>query len=148
MRKIQFKKLAKNLKRRKILIGIAIGAALVAAIVTAAILMDASVVKLVNSDPEAGYLLGGGRSSSGSNITIRAQANPGYVFTNWTNTDGSVASEEPVHKISVPESDIVLTANWKIVDWELEFVLDSDENTTVYPTTVNVKSDSAGTSSR
>lgn len=141
MRKIQFKKLAKNLKRRKILIGIAIGAALVAAIVTAAILMDASVVKLVNSDPEAGYLLGGGRSSSGSNITIRAQANPGYVFTNWTNTDGSVASEEPVHKISVPESDIVLTANWKIVDWELEFVLDSDENTTVYPTTVNVKSD-------
>ena len=141
MKIFQFKKLAKNLKRRKILIGIAIGAVLLAAIITAAVLMDASTVKLINSNDEAGSLIGGGRVSSGSTITIRAQTNPGYVFKNWTNADGSVASQETVHKLVVPESDITLTANWSIVEWDIVLDLDSDDNTTVYPETVNVKSD-------
>ena len=141
MKKFQFKKLAKNLKRRKILIGIAIGAVVLAAIITAAILMDASTVKLVNSNPEAGNLIGGGRASSGSTITIRAQTNPGYVFKNWTNADGSIASQETVHRLVVPESNITLTANWNIVDWDIILNLDSDTNTTAYPKTVNVKDD-------
>lgn len=139
--KFSLKGIKRNLKRRKILIGIAIGAAVIAAIITTAVLMDASTVKLVNANPEAGNLIGGGRISSGSITTIRAQANPGYVFTNWTNADGSIASEEPVHRLAVPESNIVLTANWKITEWDITLNLDSDSNTTLYPETVNVKSD-------
>ncbi len=139
LKKIPLKKLARKLRRRKILIGIAIGLVVIAAMVTAAVIMDASTVKLVNSNPDAGSLLGGGRISSGSTITIRAQSNPGYVFTNWTNSDGTIASAEPVHKLSVPESNITLTANWMIVDWDLNLHIGSDDNTTTYPKTFTVK---------
>ena len=131
----------KSKKGKRLLIYIAIGLVVLAGIITAAIIMDASIVKLVNSNEEAGHLIGGGRSSSGSVTTIRAQANPGYTFMNWTNADGSIASAEPTHRLTVPESDITLTANWKIVDWDLILHLDSEDNTTVYPETFNVKSE-------
>ena len=135
------KEFFKSKKGKRLLIYIAIGAVVLAGIITAAIIMDASVVKLINSNDEAGHLIGGGRSSSGSTTTIRAQANPGYSFMNWTNADGSIASEEPTHRLTVPESDITLTANWKMTEWDIILNLDSDENTTVYPTTFNVKSE-------
>ena len=141
MKKIQWKGLLKNKKTRKILIYCLIGAAVLAAVITAAVLMDASIVRLVNSNAEAGSLIGGGRISSGSTTTVRAQANPGYVFLNWTNADGSIASAEPTHKLVVPESNITLTANWKLSDWEVILNLDSDTNTTAYPATVTVKDD-------
>ncbi|HAE88766.1 MAG TPA: hypothetical protein DCG79_02725 [Clostridiales bacterium] len=135
------KEFLKSKKGKRLLIYVAIGLVVLAGIIAAAIIMDASVVKLVNSNPEAGHLLGGGRSSSGSTATIRAQANPGYTFVNWTNADGSIASAEPTHRLTVPESDITLTANWKMTEWDILLTIDSDENTTVYPTSFNVKSD-------
>ena len=131
----------KSKKGKRLLIYIAIGLALLAGIIAAAVIMDASIVKLVNSNEEAGHLIGGGRSSSGSTTTIRAQANPGYTFMNWTNADGTIASEEPTHRLTVPESDITLTANWKMTEWDIILNLDSEENTTVYPTSLNVKSE-------
>ena len=137
----KIKEFFKSKKGKKLLIYIAIGLAVLAGLITAAIIMDASVVKLVNSNEEAGHLFGGGRSSSGSTTTIRAQANPGYTFMNWTNADGSIASEEPTHRLTVPESDITLTANWKITEWDIILNLNSDDNLTVYPTSVNVKSE-------
>ncbi len=137
----KIKEFLKSKKGKRLLIYVAIGIVALAGIITAAIIMDASIVKLVNSNPEAGHLLGGGRSSSGSMTTIRAQANPGYAFLNWTNADGSIASAEPTHRLTVPESDITLTANWKMTEWEIILNVDSDENTTVYPETFNVKSE-------
>lgn len=138
MKKFQFKTLFKNPKTRKIVIGCLIGVAVLAIIIAIAVYMDGSNVRLVNSNTEAGRLLGGGRVSSGSKTTIRAQANPGYVFVNWTNEDGSIASEERDHEIVVPESDITLTANWKLSVWEVSLVLNSTTNTTVYPKTAEI----------
>ena len=141
MKTTKIKEFLKSKKGKRLLIYIAIGAVVLAGIITAAIIMDASVVRLVNSNDEAGHLIGGGRSSSGSTTTIRAQANPGYAFVNWTNADGSIASEEPTHRLTVPESDITLTANWKMTEWDIILNLDSEDNVTVFPTTVNVKSE-------
>ena len=135
------KEFFKSKKGKRLLIYVAIGLAVLAGIIAAAIIMDASIVRLVNSNEEAGHLIGGGRSSSGSTTTIRAQANPGYTFMNWTNADGSIASEEPTHRLTVPESDITLTANWKMTEWDIILNLDSEENTTVYPVSLNVKSE-------
>ena len=135
------KEFLKSKKGKRILIYLAIGIVVLAAVIAAAIIMDASVITLVNSNEEAGHLFGGGRSSSGSTATIRAQAYPGYTFMNWTNADGTIASAEPTHRLKVPESDITLTANWKIVEWELILYLDSDTNTTEFPKTFNVKSE-------
>ena len=137
----KLKEFFKSKKGKRLLIYVAIGIVVIAATITAAIMMDASIVKLVNSNEEAGHLFGGGRASSGSTTTIRAQANPGYTFKNWTNADGTIASEESAHRLTVPESNITLTANWKITEWDIILNLDSDTNTTAYPTTVNVKSD-------
>ncbi len=135
------KEFLKSKKGKRLLIYIAIGIAVIAGIITAAVIMDASVVKLVNSNEEAGHLIGGGRVSSGSTTTIRAQANPGYTFMNWTNADGSIASAEPTHRLTVPESNITLTANWKITEWDIILELDSEENTTAFPESFNVKSE-------
>ena len=135
------KEFLKSKKGKRLLIYIAIGIVVIAGIITAAVIMDASVVKLINSNEEAGHLIGGGRASSGSTTTIRAQANPGYTFMNWTNADGSIASAEPTHRLTVPESNITLTANWKITEWDIILDLDSESNTTEFPSSFNVKSE-------
>lgn len=125
MKKFQFKWFAKNVKRRRIVVGALIGVLILAAVIITAIYMDAVMVTLHNSNPEAGSLLGGGLITNGSSITIRAQENPGYVFTNWTNVDGTIASTEKVHRLSVPESGLELTANWKITDWYIFLNIDA-----------------------
>ena len=136
-----FKGWLKSKRGKRILIYIGIALVVIAAIITAAFLMDASTVTLVNSNPEAGSLIGGGRKSSGTVTTIRAQANPGYSFMNWTNEDGSIASPEPAHKITVPESNITLTANWKIIEWDIELNLDGGEFAEEQVSTFTVNSD-------
>ncbi|MCR4726820.1 MAG: DUF6273 domain-containing protein [Clostridia bacterium] len=139
--KFPVKRLIKNAKRRKTLIGIAIAAAVIALIVGVAVFMDASSVTLINTNAKAGSIIGGGRISSGSNATMRAVAFDGYVFTEWTNKDGSVASREPSYKMQIPASDITLYANWKLIDWSLELNLNSNDNTTEYPKTFTVESE-------
>ena len=137
----KLKKFIKSKKGKRTLIYAGIGIIALAAIIVAAVIMDASVVKLVNSDPEAGSLIGGGRISSGSITTVRAQANPGYEFVSWSNGDGSVASTEDVYRLTVPESNITLTANWRIVKYNIVLHLNSETNTTTYPAQVDIKSD-------
>ena len=135
----KIKSFLKSKKGKRILMYAGIGIVVLTAIIVAAVIMDASVVKLINSNPEAGSLIGGGRISSGSQTTVRAQANPGYKFLNWTNADGSEASTEEAYRLTVPESNISLTANWQIVQYNIVLHLGSDTNTTAFPTTVNIK---------
>lgn len=139
--KFPVRKYTMDPKRRKALIGVAIAAAVIALIVGVAVFMDASTVTLVNTNEKAGSIIGGGRISSGSNATMRAVAFDGYVFTEWTNKDGSVASREPSYKMQVPASNITLYANWKLIDWSLELELNSEDNTTEYPSTFTVESE-------
>lgn len=141
MKKIQWKTLLKNKKTRKLLIIILVAAVAIAGVVTAAVMLDAGTVKLVNSNLEAGRVSGGGRIANGASKTIHAVAYEGYEFLNWTNTDGTVASTEADHRLIVPKSTVTLTANWTTVEYPLTLHLDSEENTTVYPESFNVKSD-------
>ena len=141
MKKIQWKNLLKNKKTRKWLIIALVAAVAIAGVVTAAIMLEAGTVKLVNSDPEAGRVSGGGRIANGASKTIHAIPNVGYEFVNWTNSDGTVASTEADHRMIVPKSTVELTANWTTVEYPLTLHLDSEDNTTVYPETFNVRSD-------
>ena len=141
MKKIQWKNLWKNKKTRKLLIIVLVAAVAIAGVVTAAVMLDAGTVKLVNSNPEAGRVTGGGRIANGSAKTIHAIPYEGYEFLNWTNPDGTVASTEADHRLIVPKSTVTLTAHWTTVEYPLTLHLDSDGNTTVYPETFNVKSD-------
>lgn len=117
--------LKRNLKRKKIIIGIIASVVVVAALITTAILMDCRNVSVVNSNEKAGTTSGGGKLISGSSTTIRAIAFDGYSFDRWTNKDGSEASTEPVYTITVPESNITLTANWSTIDYDINYHFDN-----------------------
>ena len=132
----------KSKKGKKILMYIGIALAVLTIVIVAAVILDSGVVKLVNSDEEAGIVKGGGRKPSGSKTTIHAVANPGYAFTAWTNADGSVASTEADLAVIVPEAKVELTANWTLTNQQIILHLNSDSNTTLYDnTTFTIKSE-------
>lgn len=51
---------------------------------------------------------------AGEQVSIRAEANPGYVFTNWTASAGSfVYATSPSTTFTMPEQDITVIANFE-----------------------------------
>jgi len=67
----------------------------------------------------AGSVSGSGRYSSGSTKTVKAAANAGFTFRNWTNADGSLASEKAEYTLEIPQSNLTLTANWNVTRQKL-----------------------------
>ena len=131
----------KSKKGKKILIYVAIAIVVITGAVVAAIISDSGRVVLTNSDPDAGSISGGGLILNGKTTTIYATPNEGYAFESWTNPDGTVAGYEAEHSFVVPKSTIRLTANWKLVELPLTLHLNSADNTTVYPATFNIKTE-------
>ena len=129
----------KTKKGKKVLMYVGIGIVVLIGVFTAAFLLEAGTVKLVNSNADAGKVSGGGRIMSGASTTVRAQAYKGYRFLNWTNEDGSFASDEAEYKLVVPKSNLRLTANWELIEYPLTLNLDGGTGT--YPASVNIKSD-------
>ena len=62
---------------------------------------------------EAGVVTGEGEYLSGTEVTLTATANEGYIFKNWT-LDGEIVSTEPSYTFTVTES-VNLTANFHVV---------------------------------
>ncbi len=60
----------------------------------------------------AGTTSGGGSFSSGTQATVQASANPGFVFVNWTD-NGNVVSTSPSYSFNVT-GNLLLTANFEI----------------------------------
>ena len=50
--------------------------------------------------------------ANGSEIVLEATAGQDYIFTEWKDEDGQVLSSDPVLHFTIPEEDIVLTANF------------------------------------
>ena len=61
----------------------------------------------------AGTVNGEGEYLNGSNVTLTATANEGYVFNNWT-LNGEIVSTEPSYTFTVTES-VNFTANFDVV---------------------------------
>jgi hypothetical protein len=67
----------------------------------------------LNVNPDGwGTVTGAGEHLEGSQVEVTATANPGYEFLNWTDEEGDVVSTEPDNIITMPDSDLTLTANF------------------------------------
>ena len=68
---------------------------------------------LTVSPADAGTVSGSGVYATGRSVTLRATAATGFVFQNWTRTDGTVVSTSANFSYTKQEGDEVLTANFK-----------------------------------
>ncbi|TVQ89336.1 MAG: DUF4623 domain-containing protein, partial [Bacteroidetes bacterium] len=67
----------------------------------------------LNVNPEGwGTVTGAGEYIEGAQVEVTATANEGYAFLNWTDEEGEVVSTEPDNIITMPDSDLTLTANF------------------------------------
>jgi uncharacterized repeat protein (TIGR02543 family) len=60
----------------------------------------------------AATLTGAGTYNMGNNISIAAVPAEGYQFVNWTNSNGSVVSDNTTYSFSMPAANISLKANF------------------------------------
>ncbi|TVQ15198.1 MAG: hypothetical protein EA361_06305 [Bacteroidetes bacterium] len=90
---------------------------------------------ILQADPShAGELSGAGVYEEGTEVSISASVNPGYLFVNWTDSTG-IISETPDFAFNMPSADITLTAHFEADEQDNgETVSDIDGN--VYPVIV------------
>jgi uncharacterized protein (TIGR02145 family)/uncharacterized repeat protein (TIGR02543 family) len=69
------------------------------------------ILNLETNTNEAGTVTGAGQYEVGDQISITAEANPGFEFINWTDDDG-IVSEAADFSYTMPAEDITLTANF------------------------------------
>lgn len=80
----------------------------------------------VASTPSAGgSATGGGSFLSGSSVTVTATPNPGYVFSNWTKSNGTTASFSPSYTFNL-SSNTTLTANFVVAGEQKTISLSSN----------------------
>lgn len=60
----------------------------------------------------AGTVNGAGKYTVGSQVTLRAYTNTGFVFVNWTDAEGNVVSTASQFTHTKKESEEVITANY------------------------------------
>jgi len=83
-------------------------------------------------NPEnAGTVEGGGEYEAGTPVSISASAAEGFAFVNWTDEEENELSDNPDFDYTMPEEDVVLTANFSEIP--------------VYTLTLEVNPENAGT---
>ena len=98
---------------------------------------DLYKVEVAANDAEMGTAEGAAdEAMSNSEITVKATANEGYEFVNWTE-DGTAVSTDAEYKFTVTKN-ISLTANFKAKKYTITF--DSDGGTAVADITEDYKS--------
>ncbi|MFW5707349.1 MAG: InlB B-repeat-containing protein [Bacteroidota bacterium] len=60
----------------------------------------------------SGMVMGAGYYAENENVELVAEANEGFTFTAWTNLDGQVISDQQQFEFLMPQSEIVLIANF------------------------------------
>ncbi len=74
----------------------------------------------LEANPTAGgTVLGSGNYEAGTMVTINASPSNGYNFINWTDESQSVISEAAEFDFEMPENDVLLTANFQLITYEL-----------------------------
>ena len=72
------------------------------------------------TNPEGlGVIEGSGIYDEGYEITLTAFSLEGYEFVNWTDDDDEEVSQEAEFIYVMPASDVTLTANYMLIDYEL-----------------------------
>lgn len=74
---------------------------------------------LAATPEEGGTVDGAGNYEFGETVIISAEPEPGYTFENWTDEEGNMVAETEEHTFEMPAEDVVLTANFAPVSYEL-----------------------------
>lgn len=85
--------------------------------------ISAYTITTTVSPPLSGTAVGGGAFIGGTEVTVVATANPGYVFSNWAEF-GSPVSALPVYTFLV-DADRDLVANFNLISGSVFFDLDN-----------------------
>lgn len=72
-----------------------------------------------------GTASGGGSFLSGSGVTVTANASPGYVFSRWTKSNGSTASQSASYTFNLT-SNTTLTADFVVIGEQKTITLSSN----------------------
>lgn len=80
---------------------------------------------------------GGGTYYFGERVTISASTLAGYKFTGWT---GDYSSNKVEYSFEMPDSNVSLTANAEIINYEIKYYLNEGTVSTFNPVTYNVTS--------
>ena len=68
---------------------------------------------VVKISPEgAGSVSGGGKYSVGTQVSLRAYTNTGFVFVNWTDAEGNILSTASQYTHTKKEREEIITANY------------------------------------
>ena len=74
--------------------------------------------------PQAsGTASGGGAYKMGAIVEVSATPAAGYQFANWTDADENTISSEANFNYTMPADNVTLTANFKLIDYQLSFTL-------------------------
>lgn len=92
------------------------------AFVTANFTMIDYTLTLVANPVAGGVVTGAGIYNFGQQVAVDAVPNTGYAFVNWTDGNGNVVSTQTANTISMPASDLTLTANFALIDYTLTLV--------------------------
>jgi len=88
-------------------------------------LIDYSVT--VHVDPEeAGAVIGEGSYNMGDQVTVEATAAEGYEFVNWTDQDDIEMSDDEEYTFTMPAENVVLTANFEPLSFNLSLAVSPD----------------------
>ena len=90
-------------------------------------------ISLSADPPEGGNVSGGGTYEEGSEVTVSATSNSGYVFDNWTE-DGTEVSSNSDYSFAV-QNDRALTANFSEPN-DIEDISYKDGKIEIYPNPV------------
>ena len=81
-------------------------------------------ISIISNPEEGGIVSGGGTYAHGSEVSVTATPNIGYIFNNWTE-NGYVISTDPEYVFSVTGNRI-LTANFSPIEDEYKIILLAD----------------------
>jgi len=76
-------------------------------------------VILTANPEEGGEVTGAGTYLHLEEVEVDAIAATGWEFVNWTDEDGNEVSDEAFNELTIEAADIVLTANFEIIDYVL-----------------------------
>jgi citrate lyase gamma subunit len=97
-----------------------------------------STVTLISNPGEGGILTGGGSYIVGTGVNLKATANPGYKFINWTNEANEVVSTAETYNYVVGDSNVTFTADFEQLT-TVTFTIVDAENDPIEGATAAVK---------
>ncbi|MBS4060906.1 MAG: carboxypeptidase regulatory-like domain-containing protein, partial [Bacteroidetes bacterium] len=102
---------------------------------------DTRLLALVANPAGSGALLGSAWYQPGAEVLVKATAEEGFAFVNWTTSNGTVVSDLPTFFFTMPDNDVILVANFEVFQtFNLTFNIDMTGNEYFIPesTMVNI----------